>query len=203
MTDTRDFSQEPPTDSTTQRPTHIDIEAQDSGPPIAHHDHVATHPPDSPQESIRQRRINRSNTAKTYRPERRGQSWQPGQEPGVDPAASSTDFASQVLKLYEKCEISVVDFSQDDMLQHHFDNSGLESFIAVPRPSWAQCRWISVNGLSWDVIKTLGTNKGLHRLAIEDLLSHNQRTKADWYSDHTYSMWLQWRELRSTQLIGR
>ena len=55
-----------------------------------------------------------------------------------------------------------------------------------PRPDWAVCRWINVNGLSWDVIKLLGNDKGLHRLAIEDLLNPRNRTKADWYSDHTY-----------------
>ena len=56
----------------------------------------------------------------------------------------------------------------------------------VPRPDWAVCRWINVNGLSWDVIKLLGSDKSLHRLAIEDLLNPKNRTKADWYSDHTY-----------------
>lgn len=56
----------------------------------------------------------------------------------------------------------------------------------IPRPDWATCRWINVNGLSWDVIKLLGNDKHLHRLAIEDLMNPKNRTKADWYSDHTY-----------------
>ena len=56
----------------------------------------------------------------------------------------------------------------------------------LPRPEWATCRWININGLSWDVIQLLGNDKGLHRLAIEDLLNPRNRTKADWYSDHTY-----------------
>ena len=50
----------------------------------------------------------------------------------------------------------------------------------------ATCRWISVNGLSWDVIRLLGNQKNLHRLAIEDLTNTKNRTKADWYADHTY-----------------
>lgn len=58
--------------------------------------------------------------------------------------------------------------------------------MKVPRPNWAACRWININGLSWDVIKLLGNDKHLHRLAIEDLLNPRNRTKADWYSDHTY-----------------
>lgn len=56
----------------------------------------------------------------------------------------------------------------------------------IPRPDWVVCRWINVNGLSWDVIKLLGNDKRLHRLAIEDLLNPKNRTKADWYSGHTY-----------------
>ena len=58
--------------------------------------------------------------------------------------------------------------------------------MEVPRPNWAACRWININGLSWDVIKLLGNDKHLHQLAIEDLLNPRNRTKADWYSDHTY-----------------
>ena len=97
----------------------------------------------------------------------------------MDPTASSTNITLQTVRLYKNCEITVVNFSQDEMLQHHFGNSDLQSFVSIPRPIWAFCSWISVNGLGWDVIKTLGTEKGLHMLAIEGLLSHNQRTKAD------------------------
>lgn len=59
-------------------------------------------------------------------------------------------------------------------------------FLEKPQDSWIKCRWISVNGLSWDVIQALGKYKKLHRLAVEDLMNTNNRTKADWYSDHTY-----------------
>ena len=62
----------------------------------------------------------------------------------------------------------------------------MPDFMDTPRPDWAVCRWINVNGLSWDVIKLLGNDKRLHRLAIEDLLNPKNRTKVDWYSDHTY-----------------
>ena len=79
-----------------------------------------------------------------------------------------------------------MDFSQDDMRLQHLENETLPDFMDTPRPDWAVCRWINVNGLSWDVIKLLGNDKRLHRLAIEDLLNPKNRTKADWYSDHTY-----------------
>ena len=79
-----------------------------------------------------------------------------------------------------------MDFSQDDIRLQHLENETLPDFMDIPRPDWAACRWINVNGLSWDVIKLLGNDKRLHRLAIEDLLNPKNRTKADWYSDHTY-----------------
>ena len=79
-----------------------------------------------------------------------------------------------------------MDFSQDDIRLSHLENDTLPDFMDLPRPEWATCRWINVNGLSWDVIKLLGNDKSLHRLAIEDLLNPRNRTKADWYSDHTY-----------------
>jgi Mg2+ and Co2+ transporter CorA len=72
------------------------------------------------------------------------------------------------------------------MRQYELDNDTLEQFLERERESWVQCRWINVNGLSWDVIKILGNHKGLHRLAIEDLVHTTNRTKADWYSDHAF-----------------
>ena len=131
------------------------------------------------------RRPTRSNTAKTYKPERRGRDWQPGQEPGIDTTATPP-HPSLAPSLYAQCDITVVDFSQDDIRLQHLENETLPDFMETPRPDWAVCRWINVNGLSWDVIKLLGNDKRLHRLAIEDLLNPKNRTKADWYSDHTY-----------------
>jgi Mg2+ and Co2+ transporter CorA len=80
----------------------------------------------------------------------------------------------------------VVDFSQNEMRQYELDNDTLEQFLSREREPWVQCRWINVNGLSWDVIKILGNHKRLHRLAIEDVVHTTNRTKADWYSDHAF-----------------
>ena len=62
------------------------------------------------------------------------------------------------------------------MQMHRLDNKSLVPFMEEARPEWVACRWISVNGLSWDVIRLLGNDKGLHRLAIEDLV------RFDWFS---------------------
>lgn len=80
------------------------------------------------------------------------------------------------------CDITVVDYSEDDMVMHHLDNNTLPAWLEKngKREEWAKCRWINVNGLSWDVIQALGKYKRLHRLAIEDLINTRSRTKADW-----------------------
>ncbi|KAJ5098559.1 hypothetical protein N7532_005560 [Penicillium argentinense] len=139
------------------------------------------------------RRARRSNTARSYYPEGFAQdpNWQPGTEPGIDPTKPlppySSEWASNLPSdLQRDCEITVVDFSQNEMRQYELDNESLEAFLAREREPWVQCRWINVNGLSWDVIKILGNHKGLHRLAIEDLVHTTNRTKADWYSDHAF-----------------
>lgn len=106
--------------------------------------------------------------------------WQPGAEPGVDPSKPDGGHASRPT-LSAACEITVVDFSQDDISIRRFDNESLISFLKLPAPKWATCRWINVKGLSWDVIQALGQYKKLHRLAIEDLMNTRNRTKADWY----------------------
>lgn len=111
---------------------------------------------------------------------------QPGQEPGIDTKATNPHPSSKTPLLHEECLITVVDFSEEDIGVQHLNNATLGQCVDAGRPAWATCRWVSVNGLSWDVIKLLGNHKNLHRLAIEDLTNPRNRTKADWYSDHTY-----------------
>ncbi|KAL3963513.1 hypothetical protein ACCO45_000517 [Purpureocillium lilacinum] len=111
--------------------------------------------------------------------------WQPGSEPGFDPQLPDGGHASMPA-LSAPCEITVVDFSRDRVLKRHFDNDGFVRFVSEPKEPWAKCRWINVNGLSWDVIQAVGTNKGLHKLAIEDIMNIRNRTKADWYPNHAF-----------------
>ncbi|GIJ86194.1 hypothetical protein Asppvi_005076 [Aspergillus pseudoviridinutans] len=138
-------------------------------------------------------RVRRSNTARSYHPDSvaHDPNWQPGTEPGIDPnkppPAYGADWAPHIpAELHRRCEIIVVDFSQHEMRQYELDNDTLEAFLEREREPWVQCRWINVNGLSWDVIRILGKHKGVHRLAIEDMINTTNRTKADWYSDHAY-----------------
>jgi Mg2+ and Co2+ transporter CorA len=121
--------------------------------------------------------------------------WSPGQEPGIDTSDPAPPYSkgstiggdtSSHEKLDQPCEITIVDYSQDDFQTYSLDNGNLAEFLDQPAEDWAVVRWINVNGLSWDVIRLLGNHKGLHRLAIEDLMNTRNRTKADWYADHTY-----------------
>lgn len=74
----------------------------------------------------------------------------------------------------------MVDYSESDMRMHYFDNASLIEFLKLPQEVWVKCRWINVNGLSWDVVQALGKEKNFHTLAIEDLTNAHNRTKADW-----------------------
>ncbi|KAK6222331.1 hypothetical protein LQW54_001031 [Pestalotiopsis sp. IQ-011] len=108
--------------------------------------------------------------------------WHAGAEPGVD---TSTNTGA-VLGLHAECQITIVDFSQDDLAIQELNNEEMISFLQKPQPDWVKCRWINVNGLSWDVIQALGNYKSLHRLAIEDIMNTRNRTKVDWYQHHAF-----------------
>ncbi|KAB8360561.1 hypothetical protein FH972_024301 [Carpinus fangiana] len=132
--------------------------------------------------SLRQR-VNRSNTVRTYKPVNRP-NWEPGAEPGIDTTKEEPAHGFSSSQIYQECDITVVDFNADNIEQFELDNATLPGFLEKEREDWVACRWICVNGLSWDVIRCLG--KGLHPLAIEDLMNTKSRTKADWYTDHCY-----------------
>ncbi|KAL7935593.1 hypothetical protein V8C35DRAFT_321229 [Trichoderma chlorosporum] len=111
--------------------------------------------------------------------------WQPGSEPGFDPNLPDGGHASMPT-LSAPCEITVVDFSKDRMVKKHFHNEDFVAFLTEPKEKWAKCRWININGLSWDVIQAVGAHKGLHKLALEDIMNIRNRTKADWYPSHAF-----------------
>jgi hypothetical protein len=130
------------------------------------------------------RRMTRQNTVRNYHLPSTTTWEEPGAEPGIDTAKEPAPRFSHLL---QECQITVVDISDERMSKYELDNEGLVEFLQDPREDWVSCRWINVNGLSWDVIKELGNKYNLHRLAIEDLMSTRGRTKADWYSDHAFS----------------
>lgn len=106
--------------------------------------------------------------------------WHPGAEPGIDTSRPDGGHASMI-NLRATCQITIVDFSENEIDIHELNNDEMIVFLKLPRPDWVKCRWINVNALSWDVIQALGQYKQLHSLAIEDLMNTQNRTKADWY----------------------
>ena len=134
-------------------------------------------------DSTLRRRLTRSHTIRHYAsPTRPYQHHEPGAEPGV----STKDTGSTYQNLHARCQITVVDFSAERVECSELDNDALPDFLCHAQEDWVACRWINVNGLSWDVIRTLGSHKNLHSLAMEDLMSTASRTKVDWYSDQAF-----------------
>ena len=169
-----------------QNAHRVDIESQS---PRAHFtSDRQPHSPGAASINSIKHRPNRAATAQSYQPQLRGRKWRPGQEPGIDVSSPhGGQLGSDFHQLWQRCDITVVDFSRDDMRMQELDNHSLAVFLQTSKEDWVACRWISVNGLSWDVIRLLGSEKGFHRLAIEDMMNRKNRTKVDWYSDHTYS----------------
>lgn len=66
----------------------------------------------------------------------------PGQEPGLDPNETS----DARVKIHTECGITVVDFSEDDIVQTELGNVDLLAFLNKPRESWVGVRWINCNG---------------------------------------------------------
>jgi Mg2+ and Co2+ transporter CorA len=134
------------------------------------------------------RLLKRANTVVHYQNDvedpRPSTHFQHGAEPGID---TQKDPEPEIPTLGKTCQTTLVDFSEDKIEKHEFDNDELLGFLDKPREDWVKCRWINVNGLSWTVIKALGNKYKLHRLAVEDLLNTRGRAKIDWYPDNVYS----------------
>jgi hypothetical protein len=112
----------------------------------------------------------------------------PGAEPGVDTSRADAELpAGLAAHLSARCQTTLVDFSTDRIEKLELWNEELIDVLASPRPDWATCRWININGLSWDVIRAIGNRYKLHRLAVEDLISTNGRAKVDWYPGNLFS----------------
>lgn len=135
--------------------------------------------------SLRFRHPSRAQTVTAYHePVGSEPVWQPGAEPGIDTSATDDQVPPEMLALKAHCDINIVDYSGDDVRHIRADNDSIAQVLAERRPDNLPTRWISVNGLSWDVIRVLGNKYNLHRLAIEDMVHTHSRTKVDWYADH-------------------
>ncbi|RYO16572.1 hypothetical protein AA0111_g11333 [Alternaria arborescens] len=119
-----------------------------------------------------------------------------GSEPGID---ITNEDAWPQWRQKVQSQITAVDFSANRIVKYELNNEMLQEFLEKPREDWVTCRWINVNGLSWDVVRLLGKKQKLHSLAIEDLLHTRNRTKADWYPEHVFVLLTLQRLLRKNE----
>lgn len=139
-----------------------------------------------PDKHARHRKLHRSSTVKTYHEPELHQWSQPGAEPGVDTDVADEKTPPHLVNLKARCEISIIDFAEANFSHWTANNETLSDLLERSQPRDTTCRWICVNGLSWDVIKCLSNKHRLHRLAIEDLIHTHSRTKVDWYKDQAF-----------------
>jgi hypothetical protein len=60
-----------------------------------------------------------------------------GQEPGIDPdAASFTD--PRLTTVQDECQITVVEFSEDNIAVTDMWNNGIQDFLDQPKPDWCK-----------------------------------------------------------------
>ncbi|RYO94379.1 hypothetical protein DL766_009939 [Monosporascus sp. MC13-8B] len=183
----------PPGNAPGRRRSHVqnDLHLDTTTAPLQQTtSHTSHHPSLTPTAGQFRRRVTRANTFRTIEEFEEFESgppgWKPGAEPGMDPSKPDGGQPGSLPTLHAACQITVVDFSQTDLEIHELENKELIEFVTKPQPSWVKCRWINVNGLSWDVIQALGRYKNLHRLSIEDIMNTRNRTKVDWYANHAF-----------------
>ncbi|MGH9399738.1 MAG: magnesium/cobalt transporter CorA [Thermoanaerobaculia bacterium] len=75
-----------------------------------------------------------------------------------------------------RARVTCIDFSPERSESRTVEDT--ESFLRGHRPDWVRVRWINVDGLEdARLIRGLAAKYALHPLAIEDLLTPNQRPK--------------------------
>ncbi|KAI9219131.1 hypothetical protein BC828DRAFT_386871 [Blastocladiella britannica] len=110
----------------------------------------------------------------------------PGAAPGVDVDSESVDryFGE---RLSAKVTGMVVEYDAEKVaVRGSLDNDALCAAIVEERSTNCAVRWVHVDGVSWDVIKTLSSTFGLHPLSIEDAMHIPQRVKVDNFPNHLY-----------------
>jgi magnesium transporter len=100
----------------------------------------------------------------------------PGAKPGID-----LDELERMPIPAVRVPITCIDYSPDRVETRAITD--FEEFIRSRRSPWVRVRWINVDGLSDpEAIRALAIKYGLHPLAIEDLMSTNQRPKLEPYT---------------------
>ncbi|RXK37391.1 hypothetical protein M231_05378 [Tremella mesenterica] len=119
-----------------------------------------------------------------------------GDEPGVDVRSKRDEEAYGHLK--GPTRVTVVDYSSDPDegtdARVGFPGGKLDEWLNVNGVKMGEgstqkgVRWIHIDGINWEVVKTLTLRFNLHPLAVEDALraTNSPRSKLDFYKSHMY-----------------
>ncbi|KAJ8102172.1 hypothetical protein POJ06DRAFT_248999 [Lipomyces tetrasporus] len=102
-----------------------------------------------------------------------------GWEPGIDVRHTEVELG-------ENSIVTIIDYSSDRYrVVNKVDKYSIDEFLKDTQP-WASVRWINVNSLSWEVVRSIAAFYNLHPLAIEDMVDIPKRAKADNYKNQTF-----------------
>ncbi|KAK9481412.1 hypothetical protein V1514DRAFT_355479, partial [Lipomyces japonicus] len=107
-----------------------------------------------------------------------------GWEPGIDVRHTEVELG-------ENSSVTIIDYNSDRYrVVSKIDKDSIDMFLnevcRMPKQEWASVRWINVNGLSWQVVRSISEFYNLHPLAIEDMVDYPKRAKADHYRNQTF-----------------
>ncbi|KAK3678503.1 hypothetical protein LTR78_001800 [Recurvomyces mirabilis] len=135
--------------------------------------------------------LSHSTTRRLSITQRRAQVFKPdgsfavGAEPGFDLNGNAQVEDAQVEEA--DAQIKIIDYSADRVVDQDVGADDLKHFLSTqPKPDWATCRWVYVNGISRNVVHTLGQAYDLHPLTLEDVMNTDNLAKVDWYDDHFF-----------------
>ncbi len=141
-------------------PDAVSENAPGSAPPIGE-------APPAPPKPKRPRRRRREAALPT-----RFQTGKPGARPGLELAELAA-----MPRWKEPAPVQVIDYGPDRVEQRTITD--FDAFVSARRADWVAVRWINVDGLDPAVIRALALKYGIHPLAIESLMTTNQRPKLE------------------------
>ncbi len=93
-----------------------------------------------------------------------------GTEPGLDPRTDSSSSQQD-----PESEIKIIDFSKQRLAEQDIPGHSLLKVLnEQPKPGWAACRWIFVNGLNRDVVRQLGVSRDDETSVLRDTVTRSR-----------------------------
>ncbi|KAJ1536050.1 hypothetical protein HK096_000916 [Nowakowskiella sp. JEL0078] len=105
--------------------------------------------------------------------------------------AAGIDFlrmypTSELIAIKSDPIILVSDYDSINVETKSVAKSDFADFLKIPRSSFSNVRWISIQGLDFDVMKSLNCVHHIHPLVLEDIYHDSLRVKTDFHDSHIY-----------------